>query len=112
VPTLPSRPDLQNIVHDLRQRGVTLKATEQPIDTATAAGKCFLEMTRAQVRETMPRGHGDRQGARHRAGERLSSTGRLLRDVRRCRPTHLCHTSLRSAVTEEASRALDALVQA
>jgi DNA invertase Pin-like site-specific DNA recombinase len=34
--------DLQNIVHDLRQRGVTLKATEQPIDTSTAAGKCFL----------------------------------------------------------------------
>ncbi len=26
------------------QRGVTLKATEQPIDTSTAAGKCFLDM--------------------------------------------------------------------
>jgi DNA invertase Pin-like site-specific DNA recombinase len=36
--------DLQNMVHDLRQRGVTLKATEQPIDTGTAAGKCFLDM--------------------------------------------------------------------
>jgi DNA invertase Pin-like site-specific DNA recombinase len=36
--------DLQNIVHDLRRRGVTLKATEQPIDTSTAAGKCFLDM--------------------------------------------------------------------
>jgi DNA invertase Pin-like site-specific DNA recombinase len=36
--------DLQNIVHDLRKRGVTLKATEQPIDTSTAAGKCFLDM--------------------------------------------------------------------
>jgi DNA invertase Pin-like site-specific DNA recombinase len=36
--------DLQNIVHDLRQRGVNLKATEQPIDTSTAAGKCFLDM--------------------------------------------------------------------
>src|SRR5258706_1292665 len=36
--------DLQNMVHDLRQRGVTLKATEQPIDTSTAAGKCFLDM--------------------------------------------------------------------
>jgi DNA invertase Pin-like site-specific DNA recombinase len=36
--------DLQNIVHDLRQRRVTLKATEQPIDTSTAAGKCFLDM--------------------------------------------------------------------
>jgi hypothetical protein len=28
--------DLQNMVHDLRKRGVTLKATEQPIDTSTA----------------------------------------------------------------------------
>lgn len=36
--------DLQNIVHDLRQRGITLKATEQPIDTGTAAGKAFLDM--------------------------------------------------------------------
>jgi DNA invertase Pin-like site-specific DNA recombinase len=36
--------DLQNMVHDLRERGVTLKATEQPIDTSTAAGKCFLDM--------------------------------------------------------------------
>jgi DNA invertase Pin-like site-specific DNA recombinase len=36
--------DLQNIVYELKQRGVTLKATEQPIDTSTAAGKCFLDM--------------------------------------------------------------------
>lgn len=36
--------DLQNIVYDLKQRGIGLKATEQPIDTSTAAGKCFLDM--------------------------------------------------------------------
>lgn len=36
--------DLQNIVHDLKQRGIALKATEQPIDTSTAAGKAFLDM--------------------------------------------------------------------
>jgi len=36
--------DLQNIVHELREKGVTLKATEQPIDTGTAAGKAFLDM--------------------------------------------------------------------
>jgi DNA invertase Pin-like site-specific DNA recombinase len=36
--------DLQNIVHELRDKGVTLRATEQPIDTSTAAGKCFLDM--------------------------------------------------------------------
>ncbi|MDQ0313659.1 recombinase family protein [Amorphus orientalis] len=33
--------DLQDIVRDLRQKGV---ATEQPIDTSTAAGKAFLDM--------------------------------------------------------------------
>jgi DNA invertase Pin-like site-specific DNA recombinase len=36
--------DLQNIVHELKQRGVHLRATEQPIDTSTAAGKAFLDM--------------------------------------------------------------------
>lgn len=36
--------DLQNIVYDLDERGVTLSATEQPINTKTSAGKCFLDM--------------------------------------------------------------------
>lgn len=36
--------DLQDIVHELRAKGVSLKATEQPIDTSTAAGKAFLDM--------------------------------------------------------------------
>ncbi|MGD9671055.1 MAG: recombinase family protein [Hyphomicrobiaceae bacterium] len=36
--------DLQNLVADLRVKGVHLKATEQPIDTSTAAGKAFLDM--------------------------------------------------------------------
>jgi DNA invertase Pin-like site-specific DNA recombinase len=36
--------DLQDIVRVLRAKGATLKATEQPIDTSTAAGKCFLDM--------------------------------------------------------------------
>ncbi len=35
--------DLQNIVYDLDKRGVTLSATEQPIDTKTSSGKCFLD---------------------------------------------------------------------
>jgi hypothetical protein len=38
--------DLQNIVHDLRQRGVTLKVTEQPIDTSTAAGSASSTCSR------------------------------------------------------------------
>src|SRR6478672_909855 len=36
--------DLQDIVRTIRTRGAALKATEQPIDTSTAAGKCFLDM--------------------------------------------------------------------
>src|SRR5215470_4439657 len=36
--------DLQDIVRALRAKGASLKATEQPIDTNTAAGKCFLDM--------------------------------------------------------------------
>jgi DNA invertase Pin-like site-specific DNA recombinase len=36
--------DLQKIVRELDEKGVSLKATEQPIDTSTAAGKCFLDM--------------------------------------------------------------------
>ena len=36
--------DLQDIVYLLRERGVTLHATEQPVDTRSAAGKAFLDM--------------------------------------------------------------------
>jgi DNA invertase Pin-like site-specific DNA recombinase len=36
--------DLQDIVRTVRAKGAALKATEQPIDTSTAAGKCFLDM--------------------------------------------------------------------
>ncbi|WP_431855009.1 recombinase family protein [Azospirillum sp.] len=36
--------DLQDIVRELRTKGADLKATEQPVDTSTAAGKAFLDM--------------------------------------------------------------------
>jgi DNA invertase Pin-like site-specific DNA recombinase len=36
--------DLQDIVRQVKSRVASLKATEQPIDTGTAAGKCFLDM--------------------------------------------------------------------
>ena len=36
--------DLQDIVRALKAKGAILRATEQPIDTSTAAGKCFLDM--------------------------------------------------------------------
>ncbi|MBB3020426.1 DNA invertase Pin-like site-specific DNA recombinase [Microvirga lupini] len=36
--------DLQDIVRMVKSKGASLKATEQPIDTGTAAGKAFLDM--------------------------------------------------------------------
>jgi DNA invertase Pin-like site-specific DNA recombinase len=36
--------DLQDIVKTLSNRGVSLKVTDQPIDSSTAAGKAFLDM--------------------------------------------------------------------
>ncbi len=36
--------DLQDLVHELKSKGVTLQATEQPVNTSTAAGKAFLDM--------------------------------------------------------------------
>jgi DNA invertase Pin-like site-specific DNA recombinase len=36
--------DLQDIVRTVRAKGASLRATEQPIDTSTAAGKCFLDV--------------------------------------------------------------------
>jgi len=36
--------DLENIVSELKAKGVHLKALEQPVDTSTPAGKAFLQM--------------------------------------------------------------------
>jgi DNA invertase Pin-like site-specific DNA recombinase len=36
--------DLQDIVRTVKAKGASLKATEQQIDTSTAAGKAFLDM--------------------------------------------------------------------
>ena len=36
--------DLQDIMKRLRDKGAMLKATEQPIDTSSAAGKAFIDM--------------------------------------------------------------------
>ena len=36
--------DLQDVMRALKTKGVALRATEQPIDTSTAAGKAFLDM--------------------------------------------------------------------
>jgi len=39
-----SMKDLQDILHELKGKSVALRATEQPVDTGTAAGKAFLDM--------------------------------------------------------------------
>ena len=44
LPVTHSIGDLQDIVRTLKAKGASLRATEQPIDTSTAAGKCFLDM--------------------------------------------------------------------
>ena len=36
--------DLQDIIRELKAKKATLRATEQPIDTSTPAGKAFLDM--------------------------------------------------------------------
>lgn len=36
--------DLQDIIRELKAKGATLRATEEPIDTSTPAGKAFLDM--------------------------------------------------------------------
>ncbi|QFU07940.1 DNA-invertase hin [Rhodobacteraceae bacterium THAF1] len=36
--------DLQTLAESLQERQVALKATEQPVDTSTAAGKAFFQM--------------------------------------------------------------------
>lgn len=36
--------DLQEIVKQIKAKGASLRASDQPIDTSTAAGKCFLDM--------------------------------------------------------------------
>lgn len=36
--------DLTNIASELQEKGVALKATEQPVDTSSAAGKAFFQM--------------------------------------------------------------------
>ena len=36
--------DLQNIMHDLIEKGVHFSATEQSVNTSTPEGKCFLDM--------------------------------------------------------------------
>jgi DNA invertase Pin-like site-specific DNA recombinase len=68
--------DLQDIVRAVKARGASLKATEQPIDTGTAAGKCFLDMLGVFAEfETNLRRERQLEGiAKAKAGGRLQGT--------------------------------------
>ncbi len=39
-----SMDDLSSIARELQEKGVALRATEQPVDTSSAAGKAFFQM--------------------------------------------------------------------
>jgi hypothetical protein len=72
--------DLQDVVHELRAKGVTLKATEQPIDTSTAAGKAFLDMLGvfAELRPTFGASASSRGSARRRSVASIRAVSRRL----------------------------------
>jgi DNA invertase Pin-like site-specific DNA recombinase len=62
----------------VKAKGATLKATEQLIDTSTAAGKCFLDMLGVFAefetnlrRERQPARHCEGEGGRHLQGAAL-----------------------------------------
>ena len=63
-----SMKDLQDIVHELKTRSVALRATEQPIDTSTAAGKAFLDML-GRVRRIRDQPAARAPTGRHRRGQ-------------------------------------------
>jgi DNA invertase Pin-like site-specific DNA recombinase len=89
--------DLQDIVRAVKSRGASLRATEQPIDTSTAAGKCFLDMLGVFAefetnlrRERQLKGIADCEGARrlqgaqgeHRSGQGQADESRWHGAVR------------------------------
>jgi DNA invertase Pin-like site-specific DNA recombinase len=77
--------DLQDIVRELKAKGASLVATEQPIDTGTAAGKAFLDMLEvfAEV-ETNLRRERQMEGIAKAAGVYKGGKTRIAADeVRR-----------------------------
>ena len=68
--------DLQDIVRAVKAKGASLKATEQPIDTGTAAGKAFLYMLGVFAEfETNLRKERQLEGLRGHANDTLASYG-------------------------------------
>ena len=90
--------DLQDIVRTLQEKGVRLRATSQPIDTSTAAGKCFLDMLGVFAEfETNLRKERQMEGIK-KAKDRGVYTGRKpsieVEDVRRLKEEGLGATEI------------------
>jgi DNA invertase Pin-like site-specific DNA recombinase len=64
--------DLQDIVHELRERGVTLKATEQPIDTVSEVWQTNQGI-RLQFHDKMAARGPDRRGQASRGLPRATA---------------------------------------
>jgi hypothetical protein len=75
-------PRLQEIVRTVRAKGTSLKATEQPIDTSTAAGKCLLDMLgcSASSRRSMAQTQIEAVEAEQRNHEEESAVGNFTFD--------------------------------
>ena len=75
--------DLQDIVKSLRNRGVSLKVMDQPIDTSTAAGKAFLDMLGvfAEFETNLRR---ERSDGRHQQGQGLLPSAQTDNQRRTC----------------------------
>jgi DNA invertase Pin-like site-specific DNA recombinase len=78
--------DLQDIVRALKAKGAALKATEQPIDTSTAAGKCFLDMLGVFAEfETNLRRERQLEGIAKAKAEACTKAGRRRSNVAKVR---------------------------
>ena len=76
-----SMKDLQVIVAKLRERGANIAATEQPVDTSTAAGKAFFDLLGIFAEfETKPAPRA--AGRRNRRGEAEGCLSRTASDDR------------------------------
>jgi DNA invertase Pin-like site-specific DNA recombinase len=64
--------DLANITHDLKERGIILKCTEQAVDTSDASGTMFMNMLMVRgIRDQHPQGKTARRYRESQGGRRL-----------------------------------------
>ena len=111
--------DLQDIVAELRARGVALRAIEQPIDTATASGKAFLDMLGVFAEfETNLRRERQREDIRpgkargvYRGRRATIDAAAVRRQPRPKRPYRKFYTTAASTPTDSTPRGSLPLVQ-